>query len=151
MDVDHLLDAARRILESDTRRNEALQAVCEYLRDAVTHYDWVGIYVADESGRSLSLGPYSGDPTQHVRIPFGRGVCGQVAESRKTLLVDDVALEENYLSCSPAVRSEIVVPILTDGRFAAEIDIDSHTPGAFGTDDRRLLEGIAQMLAPFFA
>jgi GAF domain-containing protein len=151
MDVQQLLDTSRRILNATPTSRDALQALCSYLREAVPHYDWVGIYEADGNRRTLSLGPFAGDPTEHVGIPFGRGVCGQVAESQKTVLVDDVSLEGNYLSCSPNVRSEIVVPIMVGNRFVAEIDIDSHTESAFGPEDRRLLEALARMLSPLFS
>jgi L-methionine (R)-S-oxide reductase len=128
-----------------------LRRVCETLQRERSGYDWVGFYIAEGEKRELVLGPYVGAATEHTRIPFGVGICGQVARSGETLVVADVAAEDNYLSCSMDVKSEIVVPILVGGRFVAQIDVDSHLPGRFGSADRILLEKLALTLAPYFA
>jgi len=91
-------------------RDEKLETICELLRDGVAHYDWVRFYVVAESKRDLVLGPFAGEPTEHVRIPFGKGMCGQTAEREETFIVQDVSQETGYLSCSLKVQSEIVVP-----------------------------------------
>ena len=109
------------------------------------HYDWVGFYLAE--GRELVLGPFVGAPTEHVRIAFGHGVCGQVAESGETLVVPDVAAEANYLSCGSAVRSEVVVPIFADGEFVAQLDIDSHTRDPFSQGEVEFLQRLSARLA----
>lgn len=132
-------------LLNHSRRVGSLKAVCEYLHDTIDTYDWVGFYIAE--GEELVLGPYVGEPTDHVRIPFGRGICGQAADRKETFIVPDVRLETNYLSCSVKVRSEIVVPILSTRGVLGEIDIDSHTPNGFTDDDRALLEGLADKIA----
>jgi GAF domain-containing protein len=106
------------------------------------HFDWTGIYVLAEPG-VLALGPYRGTPTEHVRIPVGRGICGQSAERDETVLVADVAAEGNYLACSLETRSEIVVPVRVRGAYRAQIDVDSHIVAAFDEVDRRALEGLA--------
>jgi len=98
----------------------------------------------------LVLGPFVGEPTEHVRIPYGKGICGQTAESGRTFVVADVAQQSNYLACSVKVKSEIVVPVFKDGEFVAELDIDSHTPGAFTPKDRRMLEEVAALAAGLF-
>lgn len=137
--------AARQGLEA------ILLAICEQLRSTRTGYDWVGFYLADSRQQELVLGPFSGAPTDHTRIPFGRGICGQVAQSHSTMVVADVRGATNYLSCSLDVKSEIVVPIMVEGRFVAQLDIDSHQRDRFGPSDRALLEAVATLLAPFFA
>jgi len=125
--------------------------VSQLLHDEVPAYDWVGFYLADpDKERELILGPYVGKPTEHVRIPFGSGICGQSAETLKTFLVEDVSKETNYLACSPTVQSEIVVPILKGGKFVAELDIDSDDLGGIGTEDRRVLEEICKDLTSLF-
>jgi len=106
------------------------------------HFDWTGIYVLAEPG-ILVIGPYRGAPTEHVRIPVGRGICGQSAERDETVLVADVAAEGNYLACSLDTRSEIVVPIRVRGAYQAQIDVDSNTMAAFDEVDRRALEELA--------
>ncbi len=145
-----LLAAVRQLVDRAAGRDGALQAVCELLRERVGHYDWVGFYLADGAAGALTLGPYAGEPTEHVEIPFGRGVCGQAAERRETFVVQDVSKETNYLSCSPAVRSEIVVPVMKAGEVAAELDIDSHALSPFTRDDRGFLERVAETVAELF-
>lgn len=148
VDFDALLDRARAELERGAPRNVGLQLVCDLLHREVPHYDWFGFYIAVPEERMLVLGPYQGEATEHVRIPYGRGICGQAAERESTFLVDDVAAQENYLACSIHVRSEIVVPVFRDGAVIAEIDIDSHTRGAFSDSDRAFLESLAADAAP---
>ncbi len=128
-----------------------LQNICKLLKEEVAHYDWVGFYLVDKSNSTeLILGPFEGSPTEHTRIPFGQGVCGQVAQSKKTLVVQNVSDEGNYLSCSIDVRSEIVVPIFKNEKFIGEIDIDSHQKAPFTKEDTAFLENIAQKLSELF-
>ena len=148
---DQLRDKVRNIIEKGSDRNQILYLVSQLLHDEVPAYDWVGFYLADpEKDRELILGPYVGKPTEHIRIPFGSGICGQSAETLKTFLVEDVSKEDNYLACSPTVQSEIVVPILKDGKFVAELDIDSDDLGGIGSEDRRILEEICKDLTSLF-
>ena len=141
----------RRALELLPPRNEAgsgLQLICELLRDEVPRYDWVGFYFAVPRQHLLVLGPFAGTPTEHVRIPYGRGICGQAAESLGTVVVPDVSAAENYLSCSLETKAEIVVPVFLHDTFIAEIDIDSHTAGPFGPEDEAFLSRLARAVAP---
>ena len=127
---------------------DVLQRVVDVLHDEVEHYSWVGIYLVE--GDDLVLGPWRGPhATEHVRIPVGQGVCGAAAASGETEIVDDVNADPRYLACFPSTRSEIVVPIVHEGRVVGEIDIDSDQPAAFGAEDRELLERVAVLLAPF--
>ncbi len=109
------------------------------------HYNWVGIYLLENG--ELVLGPFVGKPTPHTRIPLNKGICGAAASSGKTVIVDDVNADRRYLACSLETRSEIVVPIMRDGRVLGEIDIDSDKPAAFTHQDRELLEAVAEILA----
>ncbi len=127
---------------------EKLRAVCRLLRDAIPHYDWVGFYIVNpQNTQELVLGPYVGAPTEHVRIPFGRGICGQAAALAQTFIVQDVSRESNYLACSPDVRSEIVVPIWWEGEIIGELDIDSHALAPFTEADRELLDQVCALVA----
>src|SRR5919201_4187312 len=85
--------------------------------------------------------------TEDVRIPIGQGVCGAAAASGATEVVDDVNADARYLACFPSTRSEIVVPIVYEGRVIGEIDIDSDRPAAFGREDRALLERVAVLIS----
>lgn len=133
------------ILSSDEPKEEKMMAVCMLLSERVSYYDWVGFYmVSDTKPRELVLGPYFGDPTEHVCIQFGVGICGQTAETKKIFVVQDVAQSTNYLSCSPNVKSEIVVPIFKDGEFVGELDIDSHVTAPFTRDDEIFLTQVCE-------
>ena len=127
-----------------------LLRICEILKQEVYHYDWVGFYILDQEKNELVLGPYVGKATQHTNIAVGKGICGQVAESGKAMIVQDVTQVENYLSCGLDVQSEIVVPVLKNGNFVAELDIDSHSPAPFQADDLTFLSDICDLLANCF-
>lgn len=143
-----LLDEVRSIMGGPGERDVKLQTVCGLLAERVAHYNWVGFYLRDRSGREeLVLGPHVGAPTDHTRIPFGRGICGQAAARKETFVVQDVSKETNYLSCSASVKSEIVVPIMKAGAVAGELDIDSHVSAPFTDDDRAFLEKVAAEVA----
>jgi len=115
------------------------------LHENFPHYNWTGIYRLE--GQNLVLGPFQGKPTVHTRIPIGTGVCGSAALSQKTEVVPDVKADARYLACSLETRSEIVVPVIKNGAFWGEIDIDSDRPDAFGPDDVEFLEAVARLMA----
>jgi L-methionine (R)-S-oxide reductase len=148
MTFEEVLKGAGAILQRGGDASEVLLDVCRLLEGRVPHYDWVGFYISDPKERILHLGPYVGAPTDHVRIPFGRGICGQAAERKRTFIVQDVTKEVNYLSCSPSVRSEIVLPIMDGMSVIGELDIDSHSISPFTGGDRELLERICSLCAP---
>lgn len=134
-------------LEKAYDHEEAGRIAVAELGARVPHYTWVGVYWL--AGDTLVLGPWVGpEPTEHVRIPVGVGVCGAAAASGRTQVVDDVSTDRRYLACFPYTRSEIVVPIKhPDGTVVGEIDIDSERLAAFGPDDVRLLEEVAAAIA----
>ncbi len=137
------------ITEGPLDANGKMAAVCRLLADSVDYYDWVGFYLVNPNrDRELVLGPFVGDPTEHVNIQFGEGICGQSAETKRIFVVQNVCEMTNYLSCSPKVQSEIVVPILRGEEFLGELDIDSHELGPFSAEDEEFLQGICRALAP---
>ncbi|MFB3894147.1 MAG: GAF domain-containing protein [Phycisphaerae bacterium] len=127
-----------------------LLSICGSLSRSIPYYNWVGFYIVDETGQWLDLGPFVGEPTEHVRIPFGRGICGQAAATGRTFVVQDVTKETNYLSCSLKVKSEIVLPIVVGGKVVAELDIDSHEVAPFTPEDTAFLERVCELVAPLF-
>lgn len=129
---------------------DLLFQICDLLKKEVYHYDWVGFYILDTAKNELVLGPFVGKPTQHTHIAVGKGICGQVAENAQTMIVQDVTQVENYISCGLEVQSEIVVPVIKDGKFVAEIDIDSHSPAPFSEEDNVFLSQICNLLANRF-
>lgn len=151
MNAHQLLDESIMLLAQNTSAGTRLQRLCDYLRGAVKHYAWFGFYIAVPGEQLLVLGPFSGEPTEHLHIPFGRGICGQAAARGETILVPDVSTQENYLSCSPKVQSEIVVPVRYEDKLVGEIDIDSNDRGAFTDEDESFLELLAERVAPAVA
>jgi L-methionine (R)-S-oxide reductase len=145
MDRSGLSRAISSAIAAAPNADSAMKQTVELLKDGVTDYTWVGIYLLD--GNELVLGPYVGKPSPHARIPLGRGICGAAAAEKATIVVDDVNTDSRYLACSVETRSEIVVPIMQGRDVLGEIDIDSDKPAAFGPKDRELLEPIAALLA----
>ncbi|MFP8489986.1 GAF domain-containing protein [Gracilimonas sp. Q87] len=149
--ADHIISETKVILDRNIARDEKLLAICELIEKKVDTFDWVGFYFADPGGKKeLHLGPFVGEPTDHNRIPFGSGICGQVAVSHETFISQNVHEEDNYIACSVDVQSEIVVPIMKDDEFVAQIDIDSNTRGSITKKQKKLLEDVAQLLGSEF-
>lgn len=147
-----LIDKVRAELAVEGDAATRLGKVCALLAEGVAHFDWVGFYLVDGGeSRTLKLGPYVGAPTEHTRISFGEGVCGQAAAAGRTIEVPDVNDEGNYLACSLETRAEIVLPVFHEGRLVGELDIDSHTVDPFTPADRRLLEEVVRLCAPLVA
>ena len=111
-------------------------------------YFWVGFYIVD--GDELILGPFQGTPAC-TRIKKGRGVCGTAWKEGRSLVVEDVEEFPGHIACSSLSRSEIVVPLFSDGGVMGEIDIDSTELSTFDDVDRENLEKAAEIIAPFMA
>lgn len=125
---------------------DSLSFVCEFLQKNVKGYDWVGYYFHNDKNQ-LVLKKYFGLKTDHTIIPFGKGICGQTAESNLHIIVDDVNNEENYISCNINVKSEIVVPLFSNNKNIGQIDIDSNTLSRFTLDDLKFLKKINVLIA----
>lgn len=138
---------AHLLLQSQHSLQEKLTHICQLLVDEVEYCNWVGFYFHAPNTEELHLGPYVGEPTEHTVIPFGRGICGQVAQNGKTFVVPDVQQQDNYLSCSSATVAEIVVPLFKDGTLVGQIDIDSHHINPFTTEDVQFLEQLMQKVS----
>jgi L-methionine (R)-S-oxide reductase len=108
--------------------------------------NWAGVYFA--RGDELILGPFQGLPAC-VRIPFGRGVCGTAALNRRSVLVPDVNVFPGHIACDTASRSELVTPIVFEGRLIAVLDLDSPQPARFDELDQAGCETLAEVVAPF--
>ncbi len=121
-----------------------LQQICDLLESEVSYYDWVGFYFKNGDKEELKLAQFTGEETEHTIIPFGKGICGQVAVSNKNFVVQDVSKQENYISCGWKVKSEIVIPIFVNDENIGQIDIDSHTPNIFSSKDEELLEFVCK-------
>ena len=147
MQLENLKATIVNILEGTDTIGDKLQAICDYLEAQVSYYDWVGFYFKNGDKEELKLAQYTGEPTDHIIIPFGKGICGQVAVSNENFVVQDVSEQDNYISCGWKVKSEIVIPIFVKGENIGQIDIDSHTANIFTKQDEDLLEFTCSMIS----
>ena len=131
-------------------REEKLVQICHLLKDNIDYYDWVGFYFRNGDKEELVLGPYVGESTDHTVIPFGKGICGQVAISNENFVVPDVQAQDNYIACSISVKSEIVIPLFVNGENIGQIDIDSSVIDPFTEADERFLEFVNAEIAKTF-
>ena len=131
-------------------REEKLVQICHLLKDNIDYYDWVGFYFRNGDKEELVLGPYVGESTDHTVIPFGKGICGQVAVSNQNFVVPDVQAQDNYIACSISVKSEIVIPLFVNGENIGQIDIDSSVIDPFTKADERFLEFVNAEIAKTF-
>lgn len=144
MQLNNIKQQVSSILNSSSTKEEKLQAICDYLESEVSYYDWVGFYFKNGDKNELKLAEFTGEPTEHIIIPFGKGICGQVAVSNENFVVQDVSEQDNYISCGWKVKSEIVIPIFVNNENIGQIDIDSHTANVFTEKDEELLEYICK-------
>jgi len=105
--------------------------------------NWAGFYFL-RSPDELVLGPFQGKPAC-VRIAVGRGVCGAAVERRQTMLVEDVHAFPDHIACDAASRSELVVPLIRNGRVFGVIDLDSPLASRFDLEDQRGIEAVAEI------
>ena len=151
MTFENLKPLVAAIVSSEnTTRDEKLLAICKLLNESVEYYNWVGFYFANHEAQTLHLGPYVGAETDHTVIPFGKGICGQVAVSNNNFVVPDVSAQDNYIACSFTVKSEIVVPLFVEGKNIGQIDIDSHVIDPFTAEDERFLEYVNEQVATLY-
>ncbi|WP_395045139.1 GAF domain-containing protein [Flavobacterium sp.] len=151
MNLDELKPKVVKIVSKQEKTvDEKLLDICQLLHDEVSYYNWVGFYFANHETKSLHLGPYIGAETDHTVIPFGKGICGQVAMSNENFVVPDVAAQDNYIACSFTVKSEIVVPLFVDGKNIGQIDIDSHVLDPFTEKDEHFLEFVNKEIAKLY-
>ncbi|TXG36567.1 GAF domain-containing protein [Seonamhaeicola maritimus] len=135
------------ISETNKPVDTRLIKICKLLEKHISYYNWVGFYFRNGGKEELILGPYIGEPTDHTVIPFGKGICGQVAVSNENFVVPDVSAQDNYIACSITVKAEIVIPIFVNGENIGQIDIDSNTPDPFTEADERFLEFVCEKVA----
>lgn len=148
MNFDSLKSDVEKIISAhNSSVSEKLYNICNLLENKLSYYNWVGFYFRNGQKEELILGPYVGEPTDHTVIPFGKGICGQVAVSNKNFVVPDVSAQDNYIACSITVKSEIVVPLFKDGKNIGQIDIDSNTADPFSSEDEQFLEFVCESIS----
>jgi GAF domain-containing protein len=117
--------------------------MCALLYQMLPDVNWAGFYFLQ--GGELVLGPFQGK-VACVRIELGRGVCGTAAQRREILVVPDVHEFPGHIACDAASRSEIVVPLVQNGRLLGVLDLDSPKPARFDHEDREGLKAAAELL-----
>ena len=127
-----------------------LSSAVEFLHQSNPRFHWTGIYELFPDS-VLRLGPFIGAPTDHVFIAVGQGVCGLAVAEERNINVPDVSKAPNYLACSAATRSELVVLIRKGKTIYGQIDIDSHELDAFDPPSVAQVEQVAECLARAYA
>jgi len=128
--------------ESDAIANMANAAALIW--ETLPDLNWAGFY--RNVGGELVVGPFQGRPAC-IRIPFGSGVCGAAAATQRVQRVDDVNAFPGHIACDAASASELVVPIVRDGKLLAVLDLDSPKPGRFNADDEAGCVRLGEILA----
>jgi len=111
-----------------------------FLYNQVDDLNWAGFYL--NRNEELVLGPFQGQ-VACVRIPFSRGVCGAAAATRQTQRVEDVHAFPGHIACDSASNSELVIPLVKEGRLIGVLDLDSPKVGRFSETDQVGLERLA--------
>jgi len=111
-----------------------------FLYSQLDDLNWAGFYL--NRNDELVLGPFQGQ-IACVRIPFGKGVCGTAAQSRETQRVHDVHEFPGHIACDSASNSEVVVPLIKDGKLIGVLDLDSPSVGRFSEEDQAGIERLA--------
>jgi GAF domain-containing protein len=138
-----LIRQLQALLEGESDRIANLANASALLGQFLDDVNWVGFYVYN--GEELVLGPFQGLPAC-VRIPLSRGVCGAAAREATTKRVDDVHAFPGHIACDAASRSEIVVPMVKDGKLIGVLDIDSPSLARFDAVDQQGLEAFVEEL-----
>ena len=141
-----LIPQISALIEGETSLIANLANVAAALRQTFGFF-WVGFYLVD--GDELVLGPFQGD-IACTRIGFGKGVCGTAWKEKQTIVVADVDNFPGHIACSPASKSEIVVPFITNEKVVAILDVDSIVLDDFTETDKVELEKIVTLLTPLF-
>ena len=146
-DVNEVVGELQGLREDGYLSDALLRRAVRSIFSSDERFDWVGIYLLRSEENVLWLHNYLGDPTPHATIPVGEGVCGMAVANNENINVPDVTQNDNYLSCSPKVKSEMVVLIRGNDQIFGQIDIDSHQDAAFTDEDLAALEEVAGKLA----
>lgn len=138
-----LLETAKALLESQPNQLACLSNASAFLYETFDQINWVGFYLFDS--QVLTVGPFQGKVACSV-IPLGKGVCGEAAETQKTMVVKDVHAHPNHIACDANSRSEVVVPIFIRNRLFGVLDVDSPVENRFDPEIVSFFEEFVQLL-----
>lgn len=144
------VEQLRALIEEEPNVTANLANACALLNHILDDVNWVGFYLPDETknNEELVLGPFQGLPAC-IRIPMGKGVCGTAAREKKTIRVANVHDFPGHIACDAASNSEIVIPLLQNGRLRGVLDIDSPSKNRFDEIDEKGLEKFAETLVAY--
>jgi len=143
-----LIKQVKSAIEKLSNRDEILKKSVELIDNFSPDFNWTGFYLMKNN--ILEVGPYIGPETTHTKIELNKGICGAAASQKKSIIVEDVNDDPRFLACSITTRSELVVPLMDGDLCLGEIDIDSNKPNNFSSDDRLMLEEIADLIVKRF-
>lgn len=138
-----LINQASSLVDGETDLIANMANVSALLYNQLSDVNWAGFYLFKDE--QLVLGPFQGQPAC-IRIPMGKGVCGTSAQQQKTVRVEDVHQFDGHIACDAASNSEIVIPLILDGRLIGVLDIDSPIFNRFDDEDQQGLEAIAALI-----
>lgn len=147
IDANELVKELQDMRDGGFLSDALLRRAVKKLAESDDRFDWTGVYLHNEDENELWLHNYVGVPTDHSKIPVGTGVCGTAVAEKENQVVADVSEVEDYLACSPDVKSELVVLIRAGDQIFGQIDIDSDEPDAFTEEDEAEIQAIADKLA----
>ena len=139
-----LLNAAEGLTADEPDAVANMANVAALIWESLPDLNWAGFYRNVDG--ELVLGPFQGRPAC-IRIPFGKGVCGAAAETLQVQRIDDVHAFAGHIACDAASASELVVPIVRDGKLIAVLDLDSPTPARFTQEDEAGCVALSELLA----
>jgi GAF domain-containing protein len=137
-------DAAEALFAGEPDGIANMANLAALIWQAIPDLNWAGFYRFD--GTELVLGPFQGKAAC-IRIPLGKGVCGAAAQTRETQRVEDVHAFPGHIACDADSRSELVVPIVADGRLIGVLDLDSPKPARFSPTDQVGAEALVARVA----
>jgi len=138
-----LLEAAKLLLEEQPNELAVLSNASAFIHDTIDQLNWAGFYLWD--GKQLTVGPFQGRVACST-IPLGKGVCGEAALNKQTLVIKDVHSHENHIACDANSRSEVVVPIFIKNRLYGVLDIDAPIVDRFNDELVDFFEHFVELL-----
>ena len=145
-DYQLIIERIFALIEGETDQVAIFSTIVCELHQSIDYFHWTGFYRVTQP-ELLTVGPYQGGHGC-LRIPFSKGICGQSARLKSTIIIDDVNLHSDHIACSTSTRSEIVVPVTdAEGQVRAVLDIDSDIPSAFDKIDGQYLEQICERIS----
>jgi GAF domain-containing protein len=138
------------VAQSARTLDALMDNIVQRLHDTMTRYNWVGFYLVDKARPgSLNLGPHVGSFEPHESVSLDKGLCGEAASTKKTVVVNNAANDARYKASATLVKSEMVVPIFTRGALYGVIDINSYFADTFNFDEQKFVEACAELVSGY--